>query len=794
MATITAPRAKANDTPARPINPPVRPLWQAPLFVLGVAALVGVALGRPFAGEGGAERRVIRDLAQARQILDRSDGDPEHALKLALRGLELADEFPDHLAEAAFLVGTAHMRLAEKAEPSRADEAWKRARQYLEQARSAEQLPESDQARLVYCLGKVGFHCGDDLATVIERLEEATPRVDTRAEGYGLLTQAYLRQQPPNLQKALDCNVKLRNVADASETELFAAKLLGGELLVRLGRPEEARKSLEKIPEPKAPAGIVVRARLLRARCYQDEKQWGEAIALYRTALADRRVALPEPAQVYYNLGLCYRKQDMPQEAANAWRECVKLARGAEAQAAALVLADLHLLEPAAPERALEMLEKAVAKIRTPADWDNPLIDLRRALAVYQRAAAAFRDAGRHELAWQMLDSYARLAAPLEVLALRGEVAQEWAKVKWERFLGSNRSQVEEEKAALDLFVKAAEAYADAAGQPGLKPGDRARYLWQSATAYLSARDPVKAADRLEKFVKLDVEPDRLGEAWYRLGEVYRTSGEAVEADKAYRKCMEFDTHFAYQARYQIAMALLSHGNVDEAMAALVVNLKNLRFEADSEALAQSLFALGDLLYQRRDYRGVTRYLERALDQYKESPHFKDNPEVTRARYQLADSYRQISSQENLQRFVMRANRSAEEEAHFKQEHVRWLKQAADEFAALDAYLGTPAGKEHLTKDQRTQVPFITAKCWFNLGQYDKSLRIYERLIDRYPEQIEGLDALGGAISCHAALGQIDRIRQRLLQMRMMLPRVPAEVRKVWEDWLNEASKMLEDV
>jgi tetratricopeptide (TPR) repeat protein len=257
---------------------------------------------------------------------------------------------------------------------------------------------------------------------------------------------------------------------------------------------------------------------------------------------------------------------------------------------------------------------------------------------------------------------------------------------------------------------------------------------------------------------------------------------------------MEYDTRFAYQARYQLAMAALAAGNVDEALAALVLNLKQLRFEADSEALAQSLFALGDLLYQRRDYRGVTRYLEDALERFKESPKFKDNPEVTRARYQLADSYRQISSQENLQRFVMRANRSAEEEAHFKQEHVRWLKQAADEFAALDAYLATPSGKDHLTREQRTQVPFITAKCWFNLGQYDKALHVYERLIDRYPEQIEGLDALGGAVSCHAALGQIDKIRQRLLQMRMLLPRVAADVRKVWEDWVNEASKMLEDL
>jgi tetratricopeptide (TPR) repeat protein len=792
MATITAPGAQANDTPARPVEPPSRPLWQAPIFVLGIAALVGVALGRPFPGDGGSSRRIVRDLAHARQILDRSDGDPEHALKLAQRALELADEFPDHIAEAAFLAGTAYIRLAEKAEPSRADDGWKRARQYLDQAKSAEGLPEADQPRLMYNLGKVGFYVGDDLNAVIHCLEDATPRVETRAEGYGLLTQAFLRLQPPNLQKALDCNIKLRSVGDASEAEVFAAKLLGGELLMRLGRFEEARKSLEKIREKEAPAEILVRARLLCARCYQEEKQWGDAARLYQTALSDHRVPLPNPAQVYYNLGLCYRNREQPEEAAKAWQKCWDLAKGVEGQAAALVLADLHLLNNL-PERALEMLTKAVTKIRTPADWNNPLIDLPRALAVYKRAAEVFREADRHELAMQLLESYAKLASPLEVLSLRGDVAMEWAKVRMQRF-NANRMLVEEEKRALELYVQAAEAYADAAGQAKLKPADKARFLWLSSTAYREARDSVKAADGLKQVVKVEVEPEKLGEAWYRLGEVYRLGGEVADADKAYHKCMEYVTRFACQARYQLAMAALAGGNVDEAMAFLMYNLKEMWAEDDSDALAESLIALGDLLYQRRDYRGVTRYLERALERFNENPKLKDNPEVTRARYELADSYRQISSQENLQRFVMRANRSAEEEAHFKQEHLLWLKKAADEFAALDAYLATPSGKDHLTKEQRTQVPFVTAKCWFNLGQYDKSLHVYERLIERYPEQLEGLDALGGAVSCHAALGQIDKIRQRLLQMRMMLPRVSKEVQKVWEDWINEASKMLEDL
>jgi len=101
-----------------------------------------------------------------------------------------------------------------------------------------------------------------------------------------------------------------------------------------------------------------------------------------------------------------------------------------------------------------------------------------------------------------------------------------------------------------------------------------------------------------------------LGEGWFRLGEAYRCGGNQKAAVPAYRKCMEYDTRFAYRARHQLAMNALVGGDLDEAEAALVYNLKMLRWESDPEALSQSLFALGSLLYQRRDYRRVVRYLE----------------------------------------------------------------------------------------------------------------------------------------------------------------------------------------
>ncbi len=796
MATITAPGEGASGTPAQRVDPPVRPLWQAPIFVLGVAALVGMAVGRPFAPIGPAQR-IARDLSRARALLSRPDGDADEALKLALTALSPvnAERFADHVPEAALLAGWAEIRLAEKGPASRAAEAWRQAHQYLGQAQQEQAerdtLSTEDQALLAYRLGKVGFYTGNDLNQVIARLEEATPRGDSRAEGYGLLAAAYLRLNPPNLQKALECNRKLRDEADdATESQLTAAQLLGGELLLRLGKPEESRRSLKMITE-QAPPEILVRARLLRARCYQDEKNWSDAARLYQTVLGDNKAQVPDPARVYYDLGWCYRELDERKSAANAWQECVKLATGEEGPAAALVLAELHLLDNA-HERALESLTTAVARVHSPSDWHNPLLGRGKAIKSFERASEAFRKAGRYELASKLIEPYCRLATPLKVLIMRGDTASEWAESK--RSDGRKPDVSPElENEALALFVQAAEAYGEASADPTLKPAEQGKYVWASALAYQSAKDPVKVMERLEKFVKLNVEPAKLGEAYYRLGDVFLQGNDNVSATKNYRLCIrEGETHFAHLARYQLAMIALKEGRVDEALGMLSINIKNVRYEDDPEALAQSLFALADLWYQRSDHHAVCRTLEVALGRFKENPKFKDNPEVTRARFQLADSYRQIALRES--DLILTESMDPDSRATFMAEHRRLLRQAAEEFASLDAYLASEAGKEQLTAKQRADVPAITAKCWFQLGEYDKALAINERLIAQFPDQLQGLDALGRAVECHAKKGQIDMIRQRLIQIRQLLPKLPDEVRKAWEPWWEACVKELKDL
>ena len=72
-----------------------------------------------------------------------------------------------------------------------------------------------------------------------------------------------------------------------------------------------------------------------------------------------------------------------------------------------------------------------------------------------------------------------------------------------------------------------------------------------------------------------------------------------------------------------------------------------------------------------------------------------------------------------------------------------------------------------------------------------KALVIFEKLIERHSGKKEGLDALGGAVSCHAALQDLNRVQQRLLQIEQLLPNMPDEIRKPWTEWHKSAKELL---
>ena len=219
----------------RPRESP-RQLWQAPVFVLGLGVFVAFWFCQPYFSPD-PTRCDTRIIQSAREDLGRDNSDVAETVNTLKRLLDRG--VPDELAgEVHFLYGTAEIRLAETAEAGLARNHWLTAHDQLDEAEK-QGVPEADQAKLQYRLGKVGFYLQSEPASkVADCLAASVTAADDKAEGYNLLTDAYLRLTPPNLEAALAANEQLRLLMAPDET-LARAKLKGGEILLRMKRPKE---------------------------------------------------------------------------------------------------------------------------------------------------------------------------------------------------------------------------------------------------------------------------------------------------------------------------------------------------------------------------------------------------------------------------------------------------------------------------------------------------------------------------------------------------------------------------
>jgi tetratricopeptide (TPR) repeat protein len=244
---------------------------------------------------------------------------------------------------------------------------------------------------------------------------------------------------------------------------------------------------------------------------------------------------------------------------------------------------------------------------------------------------------------------------------------------------------------------------------------------------------------------------------------------------------------------------MIERKQLDAAQDALRQNvtMHHRGFETDEETAEKCLFVLGGLAYERRDFSETEKWLRQAL-KAGEAP---TSVAGTRARLQLAESYRQLAQAENQK--AVDPSLTLSQRNHARDQYQRFLKCAADEYTTLKAFLDTPASSGQLSPEERVRVPFVQAECHFNLGDYPLALDTYARLTERfsiqplrdplaarYPEL--RLEALGGVVRCYAAQGKKEEMRKRLDEIQTSLPFVDESLRRKWDDWLRLARQPLE--
>ncbi len=544
MDASNASATPSNSVENRSSSFSLRRLWQVPVFFVGVVAVVTACLTRGLVAPD-LVRELHHELAEARRMLHRDANDPDGALQNAQQAVDNLMYDQGRAAEAFFLLGWAHLRVADKPGEPAAEEHWREARRCLQEAEQRG-LAGEDVNQLHYLLAKLSFHLREKPSQVIEQLKANVDFADDRAEALTLLSQAYLRETPPNLREALKTNKKLREeVPQIGEDVLGPAKLAGAKLLLQLNQREEARKTLEKI-NSQAPPAILSEKNMLLAGLYQEEHKWEEAAALWRAVLSEKRVPLNEAGGVLYNLGVCCRRLDQTEAAAEAWADCMRRSQGEEAQAAALALAELRLHE-ANSEKGVAMLAEAVAKVRKAEDWKNSLMELANVRELFEQAITSYRQADRFELAVRTAELYERVAAPPKAQLRRAELNGDWAKSVRERARTAKdeATRKKDETIADELLRHAAEAHTEAARLLSEK-AEREDHLWLSAVCSYEGHDYSRAADKLKEIVEHEKDnSDRLSEGLYLLGEACRNLNDIKAAETAYKACATLGSRIA---------------------------------------------------------------------------------------------------------------------------------------------------------------------------------------------------------------------------------------------------------
>jgi tetratricopeptide (TPR) repeat protein len=616
-------------------------LWQVPTFLIGLFAIIGAAGSAPWrlTPQEREFAKLVMTLRQALEQGESGDAVVGHAEMVDLR-LHLSRS---RSAEAHFLVGSAYYRQAQQKPAILAKDIWPRAIEHLEEAR-ARGVSDADKAALQYRLGFSLYQQKTELPRAIELMMLGVEKgAEQPLQGYQLLVQANLKQTPPSVDGALSASARVLDLTPESEIEGMAlARLQHAELLLHKEMRADALKQLERIG-PKASRALRVKARLLQARCCEEDGFWAKAIVIWQELLADTTLVEGGRARVLYALGWCHHKLDPNNdETQRVWSEALKFG-GPDGQAAGLHLGKLRL--PLGGQQTIQGLadwNEALEKVNSPQDYRNPHVAKEQVIEWFNRAIRQFHDAQDPQKTQTVAVLYRKLAPGGIAEFGLGEAAEALAKLLAEK-LQRNLDKVTLADVE-DQYRRAGAAYEQAA--KARPEGERPDSLWRSAQCYISANDSAQAQQIILQFVKLEPREPRLAEAWHTLGDLYRLERKKDNAHDAYLKCLQYpNTLFAYRSRYYLAVEEIEKRNLMQALDILKQNLVGGSGEIDIERAWQekSQFKMALLLMEMRNYGEAEVHLKEFLKL------FPENQYALVARDQLGECYRCLAKIEQVE-------------------------------------------------------------------------------------------------------------------------------------------------
>ncbi len=796
------------------------------------AVVLEVMLG--VVGLGWALRLVVPDAPKARrdsgamlaEALSALDNHDWNAARQVAADLRLTSDLPPEYAGGpAYVLGA--VMATEATETNQPRERTIRhllATRYLEEAQQSG-FPPGREGDGNYLLGKSLHDAGNFARSLLPLHTALKLNASRRTDILGLLTNAYLRDSQPQLEKAAEYNREYLAEASLGEDERTAAMLRQGEILFHLGDRTHSSEILQALPEasPHWPSSLVLRGRLLMREGgdlvakLQDDAATVSALTNYAAARELFTLAqasnptdadVTRPAQ--YLTGLSYRKSahlrpTAAEEAIDLRAALEQFGRvrrthmdTPEGLSASLEEAEIQSLLGATDE-ALKAYRRTLRSVADLNPYYNPWLSMEQLQARINAAYTKFLDAGQFDAATQLAAGMTTALPAAHALRLQAEAREAAALAMIAQAATLPRTEAQsqllaaraEHRQAGTLFARLAKLRFATRQYPD--------DLWSSAENYAKGQDYVRAVRKYTEFLDIQSRAGR-PPALVALGESQLALHQPQEALRWFTECIEIhprDPH-SFRARVSAARAWRELGDTIRARELLAENLEHEALTPRSIEWRDSLMELGEILYTegleretQSRLQGVTsespatrktaiKQLELAQTAFHEAiqrlseavERDPNSASAIEARYHIAESFRhsaKLPARKLDDVTIDTTRKKLGEELQYE------LRHAEAGYRELIDLLNARQEETELSNVESRILRncyFARADTLFDMQRYEDALQAYSDATNRYQHEPESLEAFVQMANCHRRLNRSADARGTLEQAKVILNRM----------------------
>ncbi len=617
---------------------------------------------------------------------------------------------------------------------------------------------------------------------------------------HALLAEAYQSTPEPDLAAALKHNQAVLSDSTLDAQRQNAASITQADILGQMGRLDEAGKYLELTGSNESQQA---RMKSILGRLTIAESERLPVGSPQRRALADQaRVALSEAQmldplsseltrQSKYWIGKSYEITGDDEAAIQQYDQLSK-SYGDTAESLAAMLAKADLARQAGEiEQALAGYRAVLETVGDPVTYVNRLLPFSALQERLLRAFNGFVDAGQFEEAMTLGNAMQSVLRFTDVTELRAQMHEKWAVAKFSQANDVAHWDAEKYRMEGRYHHRAAGAAYELLSELRFASRKFTDDLWQAAGSYYLGQSYTHAERILGKYLHHDAQ-GKQAVALLRLGQSQLALGKYAESIETLEECIEMHPGDAiiYQARLECAQANLQQEQGKRAEELLLTNLAGGGLKPAASEWRDSLFLLGDYLYNSKQYFEAIEKLDEAVRRYPGAP------QALLARYTIARSYHSAS--------VKPANLALQA----KTENER-LKNRKDRDESLGRALGNYLQvqrmltlKGHVDSNEVNRA--LLRNCYmmqgsvlFQLKRYEEARKAYSDISTLYLDEPFVLESFVHIANCYRRLNKPMKAKGTIEQAKLILGRMPEETdfklatnfsRQSWELLLNEMS------